>query len=88
MAKNRIGRRIKKTICECDVVNEQKEVVEKTVTLYGDYDLDTAQRRVRAKLKTNNALVKSVTHESFYASQPLSVFVANCDLITDYQTED
>lgn len=88
MAKNRIGRRIYKTICDCDVVDEQKKVVSKVIELYGNYDIDSAQRKVRRELNTNRALVKSVKHESFYASQPLSVFVENCDLISDYQMED
>lgn len=81
MAKNRIGRRITRTVCVCDVADKDNNIVEKEVTIYGNYDLDSVEAKVKRKLGTKRVLVKYIkSQDSFYASMTLDKFVSYADI--------
>lgn len=75
MGENRIGRRIKKTTCECDVVEADNSIKRITVELNGEVPIGKTQRRVARKLKNERVLVRSVSYSSFYCSMSIDDFV-------------
>ena len=83
MARNSFGRTVVKTICEVKYVDENNDVKKDTVTVYGNYDLDSAQNAVRRALDNNRAIVYAVRHESFYGIISMETFAKNCDTITN-----
>lgn len=75
MAEKRIGRRIKKTTCKCDVVMPDNSIQQMEVELYGEKPPDRAQRAVAKMLGTQRVLVRSVSYSSFYCSMSVEDFV-------------
>lgn len=78
MARTSISRTVVKTICEVKIVDKNNDIHEDTIVVFGDYDIDGAQRAVRKKLKNERVLVESISHESFYGTMTLEDFANNC----------
>jgi hypothetical protein len=78
MARTSISRTVVKTICEVKIVDKNNDIHEDTIVVFGDYDIDGAQRAVRKKLKNERVLVESIKHESFYGTMTLEDFANNC----------
>lgn len=78
MARTSIARTVVKTICEVKVVDSENNINARTVVVFGDYDIDKAQRAVRKQLKNERVLVESIRHESFYGTMSLEKFAENC----------
>jgi len=78
MARTSISRTVVKTICEVKIVDKNNDINEATIVVFGDYDIDGAQRAVRKKLKNERVLVESIKHESFYGTMTLEDFANNC----------
>lgn len=79
----RIGRKITVTTCNC-IVMEGKDVTNRTVKLYGEYnDVTRATNAVRKQLGTQQALVESVSHQVAYYSMPIKTFIENADQVTE-----
>lgn len=78
MARTSISRTVIKTICEVKIVDENNDILQREIVVFGDYDIDGAQRAVRKKLKNERILVEAVKHESFYGTMPLEDFANNC----------
>ena len=78
MARTSISRTVVRTICEVKVVDENNNINAQTVVVFGDYDIDKAQRAVRKQLKNERVLVESIRHESFYGTMSLEDFANNC----------
>lgn len=78
MARTSISRTVVKTICEVKIVDKNNDIHEDTIVVFGDYDIDGAQRAVRKKLKNERVLVESIRHESFYGTMTLEDFANNC----------
>lgn len=78
MARTSISRTVVKTICEVKIVDKNNDIHEDTIVVFGDYDIDGAQRAVRKKLKNERVLVESIRHESFYGTMTLENFANNC----------
>ena len=79
MARTSIGRTVIETICEVQFVDENNDVREDTITVYGDYDINSAQNAVRKKLNNNRLIVERVTHRSFYGKMTLEKFAQECE---------
>ena len=78
MARTSISRTIIKTICDAKVVDNNNDIHEQVIILFGDYDENTAQRAARKMLQNERILVESVRHESFYGTMSLEDFAKNC----------
>ena len=75
MAEKRIGRRIKKTTCKCDVVMPDNSIQEMIVEVFGEKPPEKAQRAVVKILGTERVLVRSISYSSFYCSMAIEDFV-------------
>lgn len=83
MARNSFGRTVIMTICEVRYVDENNEVQKGTVTVYGNYNLNSAQNAARKALNNNRVIVESVKHKSFYGTISMESFAKNCESITN-----
>lgn len=79
MARTSIGRTVIQTICEVQFVDENNDVREDTITIFGDYDINSAQNAARKKLENNRVIVESVRHKSFYGTMTLEKFAEDCE---------
>ena len=79
MARTTFARTVVQTICEVKYIDQNNKTKEETVTLYGDYDLGTAQRAAIKKLNAKGGIVLSVKHKSFYGSMNIETFANNCE---------
>ena len=59
-------------------MDENNNINAQTVVVFGDYDIDKAQRAVRKQLRNERVLVESIRHESFYGTMTLEDFANNC----------
>lgn len=79
MARTTFARTVVQTICEVKYIDENNAQQDTTVTLLGDYDMETAQRPALKKLKAKGGVVLSVKHTSFYGSMSIEDFVKHCN---------
>lgn len=83
MARGTFGRTVVKTFCEVRYVDENNDVKDGEVLLWGDYDIFGAQNAARKRTGNKRLVVKAVRHESFYGVISLEDFEANCSVIRD-----
>lgn len=79
MARTTFARTVVQTICEVKYIDENNAQQDTTVTLFGDYDMETAQKAALKKLNAKGGVVLSVKHKSFYGSMNIEEFAKNCD---------
>lgn len=79
MARTTFARTVVQTICEVKYIDQNNNTIEDTITLYGDYDLGTAQRAAIKKLNAKGGIVTNVRHKSFYGSMNIEMFAKYCD---------
>lgn len=79
MAKTSFARTVVKTICEVKYVDENNDVQNATIELYGDYNIDGAQNAARKKLENNRLVVAKVTHKSYYGKMSMQDFEKYCE---------
>lgn len=79
MARLTIGRTIVQTICEVKYIDKNNDKKEGTVTLYGDYDIETAQKPAIKALNAKGGVVLELKHKSFYGKMSLEKFAEFCE---------
>ena len=79
MARLKIARTVVKTFCECQYIGQNNDKQEAEIVLYGDYDIETAQRACKKVLNAKGCIVTNVKHESFYGSMSLEKFANECE---------
>lgn len=79
MARTTFSRTVVQTHCEVTYIDQNNEEQHGTVTLYGDYDIGTAQKAAIKKLGAKGGVVHSISHTSFYGSMGIEDFVKYCD---------
>jgi hypothetical protein len=79
MARTTFSRTVVQTHCEVKYIDQDNEKQQATITLFGDYDLGTAQRPAIKALNAKGGIVTSVSHTSFYGSMTLEDFAKYCD---------
>lgn len=79
MARTTFARTVVQTICEVRYIDQNNNEQNDTITLYGDYDLGTAQRAAIKKLNAKGGIVTSVKHKSFYGSMNIEKFAEYCE---------
>lgn len=79
MARTTFARTVVQTICEVDYIDQDNDQKHAQLTLYGDYDLGTAQRAAIKKLNAKGAIVTDVHHKSFYGSMNIEEFAKYCN---------
>ena len=84
MARTTFARTVVKTHCEVHYIDQNNEEQNATVTLFGDYDLNTAQRPAIKQLKAKGGVVLSVSHSSYYGKMSIQDFDKNCSK-SDYK---
>lgn len=81
MALNRIGRRVTKTVYDVLYYDENNERHSVQLELFGSYEPETAQKKLRKMTGFNRLIVTDViSSEKFYASMTLEEFVKNADI--------
>lgn len=79
MARTTFARTVVQTICEVNYIDQNNAQQNTEVVLYGDYNIDTAQKPAVKKLNAKGGVVLSVRHRSFYGSMNIEKFAQNCD---------
>lgn len=79
MARTTFGRTVVQTFCEVKYIDQNNEQKDTTVMLYGDYDIQTAQRPALKKLNAKGGVVLSVSHTSFYGYMSFEEFAKVCN---------
>lgn len=79
MARNSISRTVVKTYCEVKFVDDNNDIQETEIMLWGDYSIDGAQNAARKVLENNRLIVESVRHESFYGKMSMEQFAELCE---------
>ena len=74
MARTTFSRTVVMTHCEVTYIDQDNEKKKGTVILYGDYDIETAQRPAIKKLGAKGGIVEEVHHTSFYGSMNIEQF--------------
>lgn len=74
MARTTFARTVVKTHCEVHYIDQNNDEKNATVTLFGDYDLNTAQRPAIKQLNAKGGVVLSVSHSSYYGSMSIQDF--------------
>lgn len=87
MARNRIGRRIYRTYAHGTVVNSDNSLEDFDLELVGKLSIKTAQSRAQKILRTQRAVVTSITYDSVFASMSLEKFLSEADTILDHRNE-
>ena len=78
MARTTFARTVVQTICEVNYIDQNNEQQKGEVTLFGDYDIGTAQKPAIKKLNAKGGVVLSVKHKSFYGSMGIEEFAQHC----------
>lgn len=79
MARTSFSRTVIRTICEVAYADENNDLHDTEVKLWGDYGVDDAERAVRKQTGLSRVLVKNVRHESFYGTMSLEQFAEHCE---------
>ena len=78
MARTTFARTVVQTICEVKYIDQDNEPQTAEVTLFGDYDIEGAQRPAVRALKAKGGVVLEVRHKSFYGTMSIEEFAKNC----------
>ena len=78
MARTTFARTVVQTICEVDYIDQNNDRKQTEVILYGDYDMETAQKPAVKKLNAKGGVVTRIKHRSFYGSMSIEDFAQNC----------
>lgn len=84
MARTTFARTVVKTICDVKYIDRNNEEKSAEVVLFGDYDMETAQKPAVKKLNAKGGVVTAVRHESFYGKMNIEKFAEMCDK-TNYE---
>lgn len=79
MARTTFARTVVQTICEVTYIDQNNEKKSTEVTLFGDYDMGTAQGPAIRKLNAKGGVVTTVKHKSFYGKMDIVKFAENCE---------
>ena len=79
MARTTFSRTVVKTICEVTFIDQNNDEKNTTVELFGDYDLQHAQRPAIKALNARGGVVRKVKHKSYYGSMSLESFDKHCE---------
>ena len=74
MARTSISRTVIQTHCEVTYIDQNNEKQNGTVSLFGDYDIETAQRPAIHALNAKGGVVSAISHTSFYGTMSLEDF--------------
>lgn len=78
LARTTFSRTVVQTICEVTYIDVNNDKKNTTVTLYGDYDMETSQKAAIKKLQAKGGVVTSIKHKSFYGSMGIEDFAKYC----------
>lgn len=78
MARTTFARTVVKTHCKVHYIDQNNDEQNTTVTLFGDYDINTAQRPAIKQLNAKGGVVLEVSHSSYYGSMSIQEFDKNC----------
>lgn len=78
MARTTFSRTVVQTICEVKYIDVNNEQQDTTVLLYGDYNIETAQKAALKKLNAKGGVVLAIKHKSFYGSMNIEDFAKHC----------
>ena len=78
MARTTFARTVVQTICEVDYIDQNNDRKQTEVILYGDYDMETAQKPAVKKLNAKGGVVTHIKYRSFYGSMSIEDFAQNC----------
>ena len=84
MARTTFARTVIITKCKTKYVDQNNQIHEEWIEIYGDYDLEHAQRAVKRKLNAKGVLVEKVKHKSFYGKISFEKFAELCEK-SDYK---
>lgn len=87
MARTSFGRTVTRTICDVRYVDENNNICSATITLYGNYNMDSVQNAARKAMNNNRAAVKSIKHESFYGIISMEDFCKHCTVKEETRKE-
>lgn len=79
MARKSFARTVVQTICEVTYIDQNNDRKSTEVTLYGDYDLEHAQRPAIRELNAKGGIVTSIKHTSFYGTMSMERFAKLCE---------
>ena len=78
MARNSFSRTVVKTICDVRYIDQNNEQRQTTITLFGDYDLQHAQRPCIRALNAKGGIVEKIKHQSYYGTMTMQEFDKYC----------
>ena len=79
MARTTFSRTVVKTICEVTYIDQNNDTQEAKIELFGNYDLQGAQKPAIKALNAKGGVVRKIHHKSYYGSMTLEKFDKFCD---------